>query len=263
LLNRWGVQNRRPLLKRCSLRLCEQPILEASKAVHYTSEQERIEAEELGFHAPAAIVPNPVPPVSAAVRGQFRRRLGIPESAPLLLFLSRIDAKKGLDLLIPAFRHVRAALPDAVLVIAGSGDEPLTNRMKALARAEGLDESAIYWPGFVQGAAKEQAFADADLFVLPSYSENFGVAPIEAASAGLPLLLSDHVGVHVEVAAAEAGRVVPCDVTALAREAVELLRAPSLRQSMGEAARALALERYSLEAVSRQMVALYRKVLSQ
>ncbi len=173
-----------------------------------------------------------------------------------MLFLSRVDPKKGLELLLPAL----ASVPHATLVIAGSGDEGYVASLKRLARELHIEER-IVWAGYLEGNDKLAALAAADLFVLPSYSENFGIAVVEALAAGLPVLITDQVAIHREVAQAGAGRVVPCDSDALAGALAALLDDAGARQAMGARGRALAAERFSLEEMTSGLVGLYEAVV--
>ena len=116
--NRGGVRNRRPWLKTLSLRLIEQRVLSAAAVVHYTSEQERLEAAELGIVDRSVVIPNAVDmtltPSGSGV-GRFRARCPHLADRRIMLFLSRLDVKKGLDLLLPAFARVRTQYPQAAL----------------------------------------------------------------------------------------------------------------------------------------------------
>src|SRR5207302_1269525 len=184
----------------------------------------------------------------AARRGTFRA--GSPETVgrAIVLFLSRIDEKKGLDLLLAAFQRIRASRPEALLVIAGEGPATLVLQLKTDAARLGI-AADVLWTGFVEGAAKDALLADADLFVLPSYSENFGIAVAEAMAAGLPVVVSDQVAVHTDVTRAGAGVVVACDVSALAGAVEQLLSDPPTRTEMGRNGRAFVSEHYSPAAV--------------
>src|SRR5262245_37394781 len=130
-LNRWGMQKRRPWLKRLSFRFIESRILKKAAGVQYTSQQEALEASKLGVDQGLLIVPNPVDlPARIPGRGSFRAAYPhLRDDAPLVLFLSRLDPKKGLDLLLAAFSHVRENHPDATLVIAGDGDPAFVARL--------------------------------------------------------------------------------------------------------------------------------------
>jgi glycosyltransferase involved in cell wall biosynthesis len=101
------------------------------------------------------------------------------------------------------------------------------------------------------------------LFVLPSYSENFGIALVEAMAAGLPCVMSDQVGIAVDAKEYDAGLVVPCEAGPLASAMRQLLDAPALRARLGMSARKLVEERFSLEAMSNSLVELYDRVLSR
>jgi glycosyltransferase involved in cell wall biosynthesis len=177
----------------------------------------------------------------------------------VLLFLSRIDRKKGLDLLLEAFAQVRRRFPEAVLVLAGTGDPEYVATLKTTAERLQI-AAAVIWAGFLTGAAKWSALTGADVFVLPSYSENFGIALVEALACGCPVVLSDQVGIHREISRAEAGLVTPCRVDELAAAILNVLTDAGLRRRMSENGVRLAQQQFSLEAVSRQLAAAYASV---
>ena len=121
-LNHWGMQNRRPWLKRASLRWIDGPAVERAAAVHYTSEQEREEASSVVAARYSGVIPNPV-------ELDFDRATASPAWLPsrypelagkrTILFLSRLDPTKGLDILLPAFARLRSRLSDVALVLRG------------------------------------------------------------------------------------------------------------------------------------------------
>jgi len=258
-LNRWGIKNRRPWLKKLSFRLIESRILKSAAAIHFTSGQECTEAAALVTDGRAEIIPNPLDasPHSWPL-GAFRARFPHLEGRRIILFLSRIDEKKGLDLLLAAFAHVQQQCPDTVLVLAGSGDPDFVATLRVRAAALGIS-SSVLWAGFLIGEQKWAALADADIFALPSYSENFGNAIVEAMAAGLPVVISDQVGIHTEIAEARAGAVVPCSVDRLAQQLLDLLADGGLRSSMGQNGRRLC-RRYSPDAVGARMLDLYNEI---
>jgi glycosyltransferase involved in cell wall biosynthesis len=260
-LNRWGMHKRHPRLKRLSFRFIESRILKEAAGVQYTSQQEALEARQLGVEHGLLIVPNPVDlPARMPKRGRFRAahpHLG--DGATLVLFLSRLDPKKGLDLLFAAFSRVRESHPDATLVIAGDGDPAFVARLKQDSDRLGLAASMI-WTGFLQGEEKLAVLADADVFVLPSYSENFGVAVVEAMAAGLPVIVSDQVGIHHEISASRAGLVVPCSERELADAIQKMITAPAFRDAAGRNGQELAAQ-FSTRAVSHQLLDVYGDVV--
>jgi len=122
----------------------------------------------------------------------------------LLLFLGRIDRKKGCDLLVDAF--VKLAAGDPALDLVMAGPDPQNWRAELLRGAEAAGVTArIHWPGMLRGDAKWGAFHAAEAFVLPSHQENFGIAVAEALACGRPVLLSDKVNIAAEIAADGAG----------------------------------------------------------
>jgi glycosyltransferase involved in cell wall biosynthesis len=253
-LNRWGIENRRPWLKKLSFRILESRILASAAGIHYTSEQELVEAGELGVSAHPLIIPNAVELPVGQASGP------VPSDRKVILFLSRIDPKKGLDLLLEAFVRVRSRCPDALLVLAGTGDPTWVAALKNTADRLGIAANVI-WAGFLSGDDKWAALTTADVFVLPSYSENFGIALVEALACGCPVVLSDQVGIHREITRAEAGLVTPCRVEELAAAILNVLTDAALRRRMSENGVRLARQQFSLEAVSRQLAAAYAAVI--
>jgi glycosyltransferase involved in cell wall biosynthesis len=263
-LNRWGMTRRRPWLKRLSFALVERRILTGAAAVQYTSEQECEEARELGVQAHAVVIPLGIElneHENLPSPDKFLCRHPSLAERTIILFMSRLDPKKGLDLLLPAFAQLRTTHPDTALVIAGSGPrnfiDSLQNQVQNLSLADN-----VLMTGFLSGEDKLAALAASDLFVLPSYSENFGIAPVEAMAAGLPVILSDRVGIAKEVQDAEAGFVVSCDASAVAEALHCLVSNADLRRRLGDNARSLAGDRFSSDAAAHRLVDLYRSVLS-
>lgn len=263
-LNRWGMENRRPWLKQLSLRLLELPALKHASAMHYTSVAERTDAEQAGVEVPAAVVP-----LGIDLR-PFRMPLDsmpfwkiFPEirNRRVILFLSRIHPVKGLDMLLPAFMSIVAEERDAVLVIVGEGDAKYVNAIKGQASVLGLG-GKVFWAGHLNGLEKMAAFAAATLFVLPSYSENFGVALIEALAAGCPCVTTEGVAVASYVKDYDAGIVVKAEVAGLAIAMGRLLRDDVLRRRYSANAQKLVQDNFSIEAMGLALRELYRTVLS-
>jgi glycosyltransferase involved in cell wall biosynthesis len=243
-------------LKKWSYRLIESRILKGAAAIQYTCEQEADEARDLGVPDTGIVVPNPVDLCGVPLAGPPTAQ----HPAPTLLFLSRLDPKKGLELLLAAFARVRGPYPDTILVIAGEGPTAFVDGLKQQSRQLGV-ESSVVWAGFLQGEAKSRALAQADMFVLPSHSENFGVAVVEAMGAGLPVVISDQVGIHREVATASAGLVAECTVDSLEAALLQMLGDPALRAGMAK--RAVELARtFSRAAVAQQFAEVYARIRS-
>jgi len=260
-LNRWGIQNRRPWLKQASLRLIDGRVLAGAAAVHYTSEQERTEAEEVTSVRRAAVIPNPVDfhldrgALPADCLGaRFPELVG----KKRILFLSRLDPKKGIDLLLDAYAQLRRRSADIALILGGTGEEAFMQKLRKMAGDLGIGDEVV-WAGFLEGEQKKAAMAHAHIYALPSYSENFGIAAVEGMAAGLPIVVSDQVAIHHEIAEAGAGLVVPCDAKSLAAALQRLLDNADLRGEMGRRGQLLA-ETFSLARVSGHLLELYGKL---
>jgi glycosyltransferase involved in cell wall biosynthesis len=165
-----------------------------------------------------------------------------------------------LDVLLRALVRVKAEIPDVILVIAGPDENGHADRLQELARSLGV-EGQVRWVGVIEEQSKKVFLGDADLFVLPSFSENFGLAAVEAMAVGCPVILGRGVNISPQVEAYGAGLVVPTEPDALARAIVEALRDPETRQRMGDAGRRLGTEWYDGEAVAREMLKGYEECL--
>lgn len=263
VLNRWGMQNRRRLVKALSFRLFDLPMLKKAAAMHYTSRMELEDAARFGLTNLQRVIPIGIdlaPFHSLPPRTVFSAQF--PETAATrnLLFLSRIDEKKGLDLLIAAFAKVRPQQPETRLIICGEGDPVYVADLKQRAQELGIAEH-ITWAGFMQGEMRLAAFAAAELFVLPSYSENFGIALLEAMAAGLPCISTDQVALAVEAAADGAVCAVACEESALSEAMRSLLGDTGERARLAKAAKQTAINRYSLKAMGAGLKDLYESVI--
>ena len=258
-LNRWGMQHRRRRLKQLSFPLIERAIINRASLLHYTSENERDEARALGVERPHAIIPLGV---ELEAIPHARSQAWLAQRAPqlagrrIVLFLSRIDPIKGLELLLQAFAQVRATGAEVGLLIAGHGEPAYVLNLQRLAVGLGIADD-VYWAGFVSGVDKQGALAAADVFALPSYSENFGVAVVEAMAAGLPVVISDQVGINNEVVDAGAGSAVPCEVNQITTALLHVIDDPSARIMMGERGRKLVSERYSIAGTTKMLLEAY------
>jgi len=215
-----------------------------------------------GIDIPIHIVPNGVhldefaalPPRDAA-----RARWGL-GAGPVVLFLGRLHARKGLQLLLPAFAGALQHVPEARLLIAGP-DEGMLAALQAQARDLALGERVIF-TGLLTGSARLEALAAADLFALPAEGEGFSMAVLEALACGLPVLLTP--GCHFpEAAEAGAGVVVPREVGALREALIALLADPDRRAAMSQQARALIAARYTWPQIVAQLEAAYASVIAR
>lgn len=190
------------------------------------------------------------------VKGGFRRRYGIGETEYLVLFLGRIDPNKGVGLLIEAFAKLKDG---AKLAIVGP-DEGHREEFERLAADRGLGESVLF-TGPLYGDQKWSAYLDADIYVLPSVRENFGMTVLEALSCGTPVVLTEGCGIAPQVVD-RAGLVVPYDERALAAAIEHLRDNPELGDRLVEGGRRLLLEEFSWDRPVADLEQLYKQVVS-
>lgn len=212
-------------------------MLNYASTIFYSAPGEREEARPLGLTSPSVIIPHGFDAqeyVQLPPRGQFRAKYLQGHSGPLVLFLSRLNAKKGLDILAQTFALVVRQMPEARLAIVGSGDPPkFETQVKGWLKECGIDYCAVM-PGLMIGQEKLQAFADADVFVLPSYAENFGFAIFEAMASRIPVVVSDTLDYASELERYQAGFIVQRDPQEFAAAILKLLGDSSLRERMGQ-----------------------------
>ena len=272
LVTPWGMLNPRALRKgawrkRIYSLLLERRNLNRASALHFgTTAEERL-ALAFRLKPPTFVIPSGVDLTEFARLprlGTFR--LKYPETAGkrLILFLGRLSWIKGLDLLAKAFGSLAREREDAHLVFVGPDDERFQGygaKVKQQLYEEGVLNRTTF-TGMLVGPEKLAALRDSDLFVLPSYSENFGMAALEAMACGLPVVVSREVGLASDIDQAGAGLVVSCDATELAQAMGKLLDDPGLRQEMGERGRRLVHERFRSDLVAARMMEVYRRILS-
>ena len=129
-------------------------------------------------------------------------------------------------------------------------------------RELGLEVDVLF-TGFLEGEQKLVAPGDCDLFVLPSYSETFGVAVVEAMACSKPVVISNQVGIRREIARAEAGLEVPCQAEALADALMGLIGAADLRRRLGANGQRLAQAQFSLTAMATALQEAYIAAMAQ
>jgi glycosyltransferase involved in cell wall biosynthesis len=194
VLSDWSLANKRALLKRIWLALFIKPFLRNSWW-HATSEQEKIEILDFYPKAKVVVIPNGIEvhqfsKVAKLSRSEYLRKFAnIDGSAKIVVVsMGRLHKKKGFDVLIDAFAGLLADFGDAILLIAGKDDGEKRNLESQIARL-GL-VGKVFLVGEVSGEEKVAFLGGADLFALPSHSENFGNVYLEAMAAGLPVVAS-------------------------------------------------------------------------
>ena len=256
MLEPWAL-NHKAWKKRIAMSLFQKHDLNAAKALVATSSVEYENIRKLGFRQPVAVIPNGVQidlPVGLSIKP-----LGITNGIRTALFLSRVHPVKGLLNLVQAWRQL--APKQWRLCIAGPNEGGHLEEVMALVRQLGLGESVEY-VGEVDGEQKSALYRNADLFVLPTFTENFGVVVAEALAHGVPVITTRGAP-WGDLETYRCGWWVDIGVVPL----VQALRAAMAlsddeRRAMGTRGREY-IQRYNWDTIAQQTIEVYRWVLGK
>jgi glycosyltransferase involved in cell wall biosynthesis len=255
MLVRELIERRSRFVKRAWIKLIEQRNIETAAAVHVTSTLEKCELERFGWRLPQVVtIPNGLDELAHWDRSEISPDVReITAEEPFTLFLGRLSWKKGLDRLLKAF----AATSLGNLVIVGPDDEKLAPRLAQLARDLEIADRVRLLPRMVLGSDKEYLYEAAAVFVLPSYSENFGNSVLEAMQRGLPVVVTPEVGAAEIVRQSGGGLVVEGDRELLGAALAQLAADRALSRSMGECGRRHVMVHYTWARIAGQMERMY------
>jgi len=249
--------------KRLYLALVERRIINHAAAIHMTSSLERQQWDQWGFTPLVTTIANGLDTTvyrNLPRRGKLREALNIPPSGTVTLFVGRLHQEKRLELIVASFAIVAAHLPYAHLVIVGKEQDGSGERARKQASQLGLSKR-VHFLGQQVGNDLLQAYSDADMLVLLSHRENFGMVVIEALAAGLPVLLSTNVGIAREIDETGAGIMVTPEPDKVATVWKKMLSDVNLRNTMRTKGRTLVSERFEIDAVAVQMLQLFDAVI--
>jgi glycosyltransferase involved in cell wall biosynthesis len=250
--------------KRFYYTLFEKPALQQASAIQMLAFTEAERTKALNLKAPLVVVPN-------GIDRQDFEKLPDPElfyqkfpetcNKTLIIFLGRVDPKKGLDLLSVAFTKVHAQFPQTHLIIAGPDNIGfLPTAQSYFAEAGCLD--AVTFTGMLTGSIKYAALASARLYVAPSYSEGFSMSVLEGMASGLPCVITTGCN-FPEALAAQAAYVVNIDADEIANALIECLSNPQQAKEMGDRARQLIFEKYTWNRIASNLIEVYTAILKQ
>lgn len=250
------ILNRNPIKKKIALYLYQRDAIRKANYLHATAQTELDQIRRLGFASPTIVIPNGID-ISEIKEYQKRR-----SSGPLknILFLSRIHPKKGIEVLIESIEK----LPELNIkvMIAGEGEPEYVQRLEELIKRKKLT-SKISFLGGVYGKDKWNLYKKADLFVLPTYSENFGIVIIEALAAGVPVITTKgtpwqeletfNCGWWIELSSENLAKTIR---TACNLSGTQL-------KIMGENGRNLVKNKYEIKAVSEDTMSFYETIICE
>jgi len=247
-LQRWEHTRKRSL-KQAWERSCATILKGHPHAIHVTSPEEAKAAQTQLPGSPTIEIPNGVDLPESLAERQWQ-----PEGRTRVLYLGRFDPIKGIENLIDSVPLAKT--PQIELTLYGSGEAAYSASLARRIEEKGLT-SRIKLAGFVEGAAKTRAFENADICVLPSFSENFGMTVVEALSHGVPVIASKGTPWQ-QLPTHEAGLWVANDPESLAR-AIDELAQKNLAE-WGQRGRTWMRETFDWNAVARRMANTYQKL---
>ena len=255
----WSLQqgNRK---KQVYLSLIERANLNHAQSLHFTSEQEQQEAEALELKAQGFVLPHGLvmPSLLPDAKARLRESLDLPADEPIVLFLSRLHPKKGLDYLIPALSHLQEHR--FTLVLAGNATPDYEAEVQQLLQTTGL-VARTRRLGFVTGESKALLLQGSDLFALTSHSENFGIAVLEAMANGLPVLITPGVALAPLVERSRLGWITPLDQADITATLHHLFNHPELLQQVGERAQTIVRQQYTWNHIATSLIKQYQSIV--
>ena len=259
MLDSWALRNKQ-WKKALYSALVERSNLQSAACLRALTRAEVENYRSFGLTNPVALIPNGVSAPKQFSPDRFFEKYRELEGRRVVLFLSRIHYKKGIDLLCQAWAAVCAQFPDAHLVLAGPDFENTLQKTVRLVNTLGI-EDRVTFTGMLAGQDKWDALAAATLFVLPSWSEGFSVATLEAMAASRPVIIT-HQCYFPEVAEHRCGWLIQPDVRELETALAEALNTPqSELDRLGENGKRLVAERFTWGRVGQQMVQVYDWIL--
>lgn len=258
----WRYQSLKKRLYSC---LIGNRALKGAACLHVASKREAEGCRKAGIQIPITIVPNGIDPSAFETlpsAKEAEERWPVLKDRQVILFLSRISREKGLDQCIAAIRDVldMSGLRDTLFVIAGPNHKSYLTTVKDLLERYDL-EQYVFFPGMVQGREKLTLYRRADIFVLPSYSESYGIVVAEALACGTPVVTTTGTP-WKELQDIDAGRWVAPERGPLAKALCELLEMPrEEREVMGQRGRNLVFERYTWEKSAKKLRTVYECIL--
>lgn len=248
--------------KKIYYKLIEENTLNQAAAIQGTSSIEFENFELYSFTTTKFLIPN-------GIHGEDFQYLPSPQifhsafpctqNKILILFLARIDPKKGLDLLAPAFAQVRQQFPKAHLVIAGPDSIGFQATAEKYFIQAGCPD-AVTFTGMLSGEIKYSALAAAQVYVSPSYSEGFSMSVLEGMASGLPSVITT--GCNFPEAS-NIAQIVDVDQQQIAQALTWCLANPEESQAMGNRAQQFIFEKYTWDKIATKMISVYSWLLGR
>lgn len=260
-LTPWALQQSK-LKKEIYSLLIEKNNLNHASAIHCTAPGEAEDVKKFGIKTPTFVLPlgvNSSPKIENA-QAKLRHNYNILDSKKIILFLSRLHYKKRPDFLIDALAKLKQQRDDFYLILAGSGEVDYIEYLQEKITLGNLNNHCTF-AGFVEGETKDLLLQGADLFVLPSFSENFGLAIAEAMAVGCPVIVTKGIQIAPQIADYQAGLMIENTEENLIEAIIKLLDSSALRQQLGINGKNLVQQKYSWNAIAIQLAEIYQSIM--
>ena len=242
--------------------LIEKPALQRASAIQMLASSEADNVQQLALKPPLVIIPNGIYQEDFQIFSNpeiFYQQFPETRHKVLILFLGRIDPKKGLDMLAIAFGKVHAQFPETHLILAGPDNIDFSPTVKRYFSEVNCLE-AVTFTGMLTGSLKYSALATADIYVAPSYSEGFSVSVLEGMASGLPCVMTTGCN-FPEAGMEKAALEIDIDAQQLTDVLLWCLINPEEAQQIGDRARQFIFENYTWDKIANKMKKVYCDIL--
>lgn len=193
-------------------------------------------------------------------KGLFKRKYNINPNRKIILYLGRIHQRKGLNILLSAFFDLKKDNLNAILVVAGPDDGYLVELCSLIDKLK-LKDSVIT-PGPLYNSDKLEAYIDADIFILPSFHDDFGLTALESLACGTPVIITDRCGAS-DVVHKNGGLVINYDKNSLTNGIKSLLSDDDLRIKYSKSGKTMVNSSYSWDSIGKVLEACYKSCSSK
>lgn len=253
MLEPWIIRRHYLTRKLPALLLYQKKAVVAADCLHATAESEKDNLLNLGYNTHVEVIANGVDIDGIEIKKSWKRKRR-------LLFISRIHVKKGIECLIDAVTVMKSSLQDYEVVIAGEGDKHYVDMLKKKTVDCGV-EGIVHFVGWVYDNDKWNLIKESDIFVLPTYSENFGIVIAEALACGTPVITTKGAPWQ-DLETWNCGWWIERDVDSLVGALKEFLKLDEFElERMGRNGRQLVEEKYSSKVMADNMVRLYESLM--
>jgi glycosyltransferase involved in cell wall biosynthesis len=253
MLEPWIIQRHHWTRKVPALYLYQKKAVQTADYIHATVESEKQNIHKLGYNNKICVFPYGIETKNISIKSSWKK-------TKTILYLSRIHPKKGIELLIDAVARIKDVLGGYKIIVAGEGDARYIQSLKNRIQEQNV-ESVFDFVGGVYGEKKWELFHNVDVFVLPTYSENFGIVVAEALASGTPVIVSKGAPWQ-EIDTHRCGWWIDNDIDTIAKTLKEVIALPEEEyRQMGIRGRQLVKDNYSIEIIAEKMMRLYQWIL--